>query len=412
MGDIVQRLGATLSETIDVKSLNGGSKINAAAEAIRRWAAQPVDVLCIHVQRAEDCGIAPASKRKLVGHSPPSPSFNDEAFTSWVQCSRCSKWRRGVVGVAADEEWHCALNSDLNAASCEMPEEKTSETEEQGAIYQVERIVDERRRGGRRQYRVRWLGYTARDDTWEDEENILDPLLLAAWRSKGQQSQQIPRQRPVPKQKARSTAAKSSPKLVTWVQCSRCSKWRKGVVGVAADEEWHCALNSDPNAASCEMREEKASEMEERGAIYQVERIVGERREGGRQQYRVHWLGYTARDDTWEDEKNILDPLLLAAWRSKGQPEAKASPRQPPVQPEAKASLPLNPWLARLETASSDSVNVEECAWAFVAPSDCGRGLFAMTNLLPGQAICQYSGPILPLPLLQKGEYVLQVPRT
>ena len=279
MGDIVQRLGATLSETIDVKSLNGGSKINAAAEAIRRWAAQPVDVLCIHVQRAEDCGIAPASKRKLVGHSPPSPSFNDEAFTSWVQCSRCSKWRRGVVGVAADEEWHCALNSDLNAASCEMPEEKTSETEEQGAIYQVERIVDERRRGGRRQYRVRWLGYTA-------------------------------------------------------------------------------------------------------------------------------------RDDTWEDEKNILDPLLLAAWRSKGQPEAKASPRQPPVQPEAKASLPLNPWLARLETASSDSVNVEECAWAFVAPSDCGRGLFAMTNLLPGQAICQYSGPILPLPLLQKGEYVLQVPRT
>ena len=330
---------------------------------------------------------------------------NEPKLVTWVQCSRCSKWRKGVEGVAVDAEWHCALNGDPNAASCEAPEEKASEVEEQEAIYQVERIMGERQRGSTRQYRVRWLGYTAQDDTWEDEDSILDPSLLAEWRSK---SNQNPRRRPAPEQKVRGAAAKRGPKLVTWVQCSRCSKWRKGVEGVAVDAEWHCALNGDPNAASCEAPEEKASEVEEQEAIYQVERIMGERQRGSTRQYRVRWLGYTAQDDTWEDEDSILDPSLLAEWRSK----SNQNPRRRPT--EAKASCLLNPWLTRQEVPSRDSVDVdvEECAWAFVAASDCGRGLFAMADVLPGQAISQYSGPVLPLSLLQNGEYVLQVPRT
>ena len=48
-------------------------------------------------------------------------------------------------------------------------------------------------------------------------------------------------------------------------------------------------------------------------------------------------------------------------------------------------------------------------AWAFVGVADCGRGLFARHALLPGQAICEYAGPRMPLQLLRGGEYVLQV---
>lgn len=50
--------------------------------------------------------------------------------------------------------------------------------------------------------------------------------------------------------------------------------------------------------------------------------------------------------------------------------------------------------------------------WAFVAAADVGKGLFARSQLLPGQAIGEYAGPRLPLKMLQpgKGEYVLQIP--
>ena len=47
--------------------------------------------------------------------------------------------------------------------------------------------------------------------------------------------------------------------------------------------------------------------------------------------------------------------------------------------------------------------------FCFVAPTDCGLGLFARSNLRRGQAICTYNGPRLPLEAVTKGEYVLEV---
>ena len=37
--------------------------------------------------------------------------------------------------------------------------------------------------------------------------------------------------------------------------------------------------------------------------------------------------------------------------------------------------------------------------FGFIAPSDCGLGLFARSALRPGQFIAEYSGPRLPLEL-------------
>ena len=54
------------------------------------------------------------------------------------------------------------------------------------------------------------------------------------------------------------------------------------------------------------------------------------------------------------------------------------------------------------------SRNVAHCPWAFVGFAGCGRGLFARSSLLQGQAICEYGGPRLPLHMLE-GQYVLQV---
>ena len=55
--------------------------------------------------------------------------------------------------------------------------------------YAAERIIATRAVPGKgggsgrwaREYRVRWVGYSASEDTWEPAEHILDPLLWREW---------------------------------------------------------------------------------------------------------------------------------------------------------------------------------------------------------------------------------------
>ena len=51
-------------------------------------------------------------------------------------------------------------------------------------------------------------------------------------------------------------------------------------------------------------------------------------------------------------------------------------------------------------------------AFSFVAPCDCGLGLFARVPLRAGQFVSEYDGPRLPQRLQVRGRYVLQVPGT
>lgn len=51
-----------------------------------------------------------------------------------------------------------------------------------GAIYQIEALLATRPRGShQRQFLVRWSGYGAEDDSWEDEANILDNKMIKAF---------------------------------------------------------------------------------------------------------------------------------------------------------------------------------------------------------------------------------------
>nr|1G6Z_A Chain A, CLR4 PROTEIN [Schizosaccharomyces pombe] len=51
--------------------------------------------------------------------------------------------------------------------------------------YEVERIVDEKldRNGAVKLYRIRWLNYSSRSDTWEPPENLSGcSAVLAEWK--------------------------------------------------------------------------------------------------------------------------------------------------------------------------------------------------------------------------------------
>lgn len=45
-------------------------------------------------------------------------------------------------------------------------------------IFNAEKILKRRKRKGKNQYLVKWLGYPKSQSTWEAEENILDKRLI------------------------------------------------------------------------------------------------------------------------------------------------------------------------------------------------------------------------------------------
>ena len=62
--------------------------------------------------------------------------------------------------------------SPCSSGGLSSPEERADD------IYQVERILKERSRQGKRQFYIKWRGYSPRFNTWEPEENILDKRLI------------------------------------------------------------------------------------------------------------------------------------------------------------------------------------------------------------------------------------------
>ena len=106
------------------------------------------------------------------------------AVDNWVQCNLCRKWRRGVIGVLPHEHWQCSFSPDQAFNRCSIPEERTPQQSE--TYWQVECILDERVVAGRHEYRVRWKGFGAADDTWEPasaKEGSLSPKIIDSWRS-------------------------------------------------------------------------------------------------------------------------------------------------------------------------------------------------------------------------------------
>jgi hypothetical protein len=68
----------------------------------------------------------------------------------------------------------------------------------------------------------------------------------------------------------------------------------------------------------------------------------------------------------------------------------------------------VRPQCALLTASAFGPIN----PWCFVAPCDCGLGLFARAELLPNQVVSEYGGPRLPQRLVFKSEYVLDANKT
>ncbi|XP_022299558.2 chromobox protein homolog 1-like isoform X1 [Crassostrea virginica] len=67
---------------------------------------------------------------------------------------------------------------------------EVEEEEEEEEEYTVEKVVDSRMKGGRKEYLLKWKGYPDSENTWEPEANLDCPDLIAEFEEKKKKKDQ------------------------------------------------------------------------------------------------------------------------------------------------------------------------------------------------------------------------------
>lgn len=181
-------------------------------------------------------------RMSLEGKSPRTDNGTPLIPEQWVQCDKCTKWRKVAAGIDPEDlpkVWYCTMNTwNLPYARCGARQEKSQERSPCGGS---EDFVPPAGRGK----------YVRRPNADRPEAAVgQTPLTSVLSGHPG-----------VPVKK-----------VTQWVQCERknCQKWRK--VGANIDmeslpEKWFCEMNTwDYDRATCDAPEEDASDTEGAGA--------------------------------------------------------------------------------------------------------------------------------------------------
>ncbi|XP_070846408.1 chromobox protein homolog 2-like [Chaetodon trifascialis] len=102
-----------------------------------------------------------------------------------------------------------------------------------GQVFDAECILSKRPKKGKFEYLVKWRGWSSKHNSWEPEENILDPRLLAAFHKREQERELLfqkkgkrPRGRPrkiLPPEPAAAKDSRSSSSSSSGLSSSACS---------------------------------------------------------------------------------------------------------------------------------------------------------------------------------------------
>ena len=256
--------------------------------------------------------------------------------------------------------------------------------EEEEEEYVVERVLDERQRGKKTEYLVKWKGYDdTADNTWEPASSLNDTAALGAFLQKH------------PKPKADPTRPKNESDRTGGGQTQNAKKTP------GRRERPFRALGQ---ARRAEPRERKQAPMYEVEAItekkrkkhkvdatpeeeeeeYVVERVLDERQRGKKTEYLVKWKGYDdTADNTWEPASSLNDTAALGAFLHKGKAQEGTATKSndKPAEPTA------------------DGTPAGTCVWDSAIPQ-LGFGTF---NNFEGSSLLHY----LPLNYLLLTTYYL-----
>lgn len=201
-------------------------------------------------------------------------------------------------------------NDDTNDKPTETTnndaEEETSS--EKDGNYEVEEIIDHKYIGKRKkQYLIRWKGYTADDDTWEPEDSLECAEMIEKYLEIHPDTRP-PKKDPKPdkpkKERPPGLPARDTPK-------------RERIKYPQLD-----FTNGDDTQKSKKRDKKKKSKKPKGPAEYEVERIIDDRTDRGITVYRIRWKGYNADQDTWEPAASLTcDNLVEKYWAKKSKVE-------------------------------------------------------------------------------------------
>ncbi|XP_032664955.1 probable chromo domain-containing protein LHP1 isoform X3 [Odontomachus brunneus] len=160
----------------------------------------------------------------------------------------------------------------------------TSAREETGEEneYEVDMIVGHRTIKGRRQFLIRWKGYSNASDSWENEKDLSCPKLIEEFLASEKESKPA---------KTKTTKTDKSKK-------ARGSSKKQ-------TEHEDLDVTEEPK--------EKESLKE-----FEVERIIEVHfKKNGKREFLIRWKGFSATDDTWEPEENLNCPELINKFMQK-----------------------------------------------------------------------------------------------
>lgn len=94
------------------------------------------------------------------------------------------------------------MSSDSDIKIVDSGNEGDDYSEEED-VYEVEKIVNHRRRGNKTQYFIKWKGYPSSENTWEDEDNLNCDELLQEYLEKVRKNEELTRikSKPIPQPK-------------------------------------------------------------------------------------------------------------------------------------------------------------------------------------------------------------------
>lgn len=202
--------------------------------------------------------------------------------------------------------------------------------------YEVQKIIADELRNGKKYYRIRWKGWAAKDDTWEPKTSLNCPEIIKAYENSKTDDKEYEVEKIVG-EKLEYGARYFLVKWKGWPEGDNSWESEKSVDCYELIEKFRdsCrAANKNKRTANAAPKASKAKKARKSQNVdendsengqnddsekeWEVEKVVNVRKgKGGKKEFLIRWKGCKATEDTWEPEDGINCPNLIAAFLKK-----------------------------------------------------------------------------------------------